>query len=951
MALSAGTRLGPYEILAALGVGGMGEVYKARDTRLERDVAVKVLPAALTDSPPARERLQREARAVAALQHPNICTIFDVGETSDRQAFLVMELLHGETVQQRLARGALDVAFASDVGIALADALDAAHGAGIVHRDIKPANILLTERGPKILDFGLAKAAPRPAVADASRQPTQAPSPLLTNPGSIVGTVAYMSPEQLRGDDVDARTDLFSLGLVLYEMVTGRAAFAGATSAVVSAAILHQEPLAPRTIRPDLPEPLESAIVKAIDKDRALRYQHASDLRADLQRLKRDTGSPRLASGLAAPAIAARRPWWTIAVPAVAAIVALLAVVGYVYLRRAPTLTDKDTIVIGDFTNTTGDAVFDETLRQGLSVQLEQSPFLSLISDQRVRTTLGLMGQPAAARLTPEIAGEICQRSGSAAVLAGSIAPLGTQYVLGLRASNCHTGDVLAEEQVQAARKEDVLNALSQIATTFRTHVGESLATIEKHSTPLEEATTASLEALKAFSGAWKVSVTQGTLPALPLFKRAAEIDPQFALALVNLGLAYSAAGEAALSAESTTRGYELRNHASDPERFFISTMYDRDVTGNLERELQTMALWAQTYPRDARAHGLQAGFGTHGTGRYQLCLEEATKALALDPGIIYSYSSLVSCNLYLDRIDEAERAWQRLASLHSSIVGVPVMGYHLAFLKEDRVGMDRQVAAGRSSPGGEELMSHLEALVLARAGRLESAAQMSGRAVSLAERADHRGSAAIYEGAAAAWNALFGNARAARQGAAAALRLSKGRDAEYAAGVALALAGDLPQSQSLGADLDKRYPEDTCVQSNYLPTLRALASLQSGQPLQAIEQLQIARTYEFGVPPISFLGYFGSFYPIYVRGEAYLATHHATEAAAEFRKILDHRGLLLGDPLGARVRLELARALAQADDAAPAKAAYQDLFALWKDADPDIPILKQARAEYAKLQ
>jgi len=949
MVLSAGTRLGPYEILTAIGAGGMGEVYSARDTRLGRDVALKVLTAELVESPQARERFQREAQAVAALQHPNICTVHDVGETPDGHAFLVMELLHGETLRERRDRP-LDALSCIDIGIALADALDAAHRAGVVHRDIKPANIFLDVHGPKVVDFGLAKMDVHGAAAHSDAATTLARGPL-TEPGETLGTVAYMSPEQLRGELVDPRSDLFSFGLVLYEMATGRPAFTGATTSVIAAGILHTDPPAPRAIRPELPEQLESVIVKAIKKDPALRYQHASDLRADLQRLKRDGGSATSSAVAVARPMADRRRRWPIVVAVIATMTTLLVGAKYGYRRPPPALTDTDTIVLGDFTNTTGDAVFDETLRQGLSVQLQQSPFLSLVSDRRIRKTLGLMGQPAAARLTPGIAREICQRIGSAAVLEGSIAALGTRYVLALRASNCRTGDVLAEEQVQAARKEEVLNALSRIANTFRTRLGESLATIEKHSTPLPEATTASFEAFEAYSAAWKINVTQGTVAALPLFKRAAEIDPQFAMAFAQMGLAYSTLGEAALSAESTTQSYQLRNRASDPERFFISTMYDRDVTGNLERELQTLTLWAQAYPRDAIAAGLQAGFATHGTGKYELCLEQAARSISLDPDIIFPHLALITCNLFLERVGEAERALEEVAKVNSPIRDVPVLGYHLAFLRGDRAEMDRRLVAGRSSAGGEELMSHMEALVVARAGGLQAAAQRSRHAIDLAEQAGHHESAAIYEGAAAAWNALFGNAAAARQRAAASLRLARGRDAEYVVAVALALAGDLPQAQSLAADLARRYPEHTSVQFSYLPTLRALQSLHAGQPSQAIEQLKIAGTYEFAHPAISFFGYFGSFYPSYVRAQAYLAAHRPQDASRELRKILERRGLLLADPLGARVQLDLGRALAQAGDGAAAKVAYQDLLALWKHADPDIPMLRQARAEYAKLQ
>ena len=935
--------------MSLVGAGGMGEVYKARDARLDRDVAVKVLPAHLTESPLARERFQREARAVAALQHPNICTIHDVGETGDGQAFLVMELLQGETLEHGLTRGPLDATQLIDTGIALADAIEVAHAAGIMHRDIKPANIFLTARGPKILDFGLAKPTTRPA-ATVSMQDTIAASPLVTDPGSTVGTVAYMSPEQLRGEAIDARTDLFSFGLVLYEMATGKPAFPGPTSAVIAAAILHEEPVAPCTVRPELPEQLDVIILKAIDKDRGLRYQHASDMRTDLQRLKRDSAQVRTSVSPRPPVQPVMVARWRIVVPSVAAALIALSV-GYVYLHRTPRLTDKDTIVLADFTNTTGDAVFDETLRQGLAVHLAQSPFLSLVSEARISKTLGLMGQAADAPLTPALAQDICERTGSAAVLEGSIAGLGSEYVVGLTAKNCRNGEELVQEQVQAARKEDVLNALSSIADRFRTRVGESLATVERHSTPLAEATTPSLEALKAYSTALKVNISTGAAAALPLFKRAVEIDPQFALARALLGLTYGNLGESALSVENTTKAYQARGRASESERFFITALYDRGVTGNLEKAQQTFRSWAQSYPRDEIPHGLLSGFALQGTGRYEESIEEATKAIELDPDDAYSYVNVAFSCLYLGRLVDAENAVQRAAVRKLEIPESFFLRYYIALLRGDQAGMDREVELVKGKAGAEDLMSHSQSLVLARSGQLQRARDMSRRAVEGARQAGQRERAAAYMSGVAVWEAFAGNPVAATRSATQAIELSTGRDVEYGAAFAFARAGEMSRAQVLANDLDTRFPEDTTVRFNYLPALAGLFALNAHEPARAIEQLQPAVAYEFGVSGISFFGFFGALHPTFVRGEAYLAAHQGAEAAAEFQKILDHRGLVLGDPMDGVARLQLGRAFAMSGETIKAKAAYQDFLALWKDANADIPVLTQAKAEYAKLK
>jgi tetratricopeptide (TPR) repeat protein len=950
MMLSAGTRLGPYEILAPLGAGGMGEVYTARDTRLDRTVAVKVLPNDVAADPERRARFEREARAVAALQHPNICTIHDVGVAAEGVPFLVMELLSGETLQRRLARGPLDGGEFVEIASALTGALDAAHASGIIHRDIKPANIFLTGHGPKVLDFGLAKAMVHQPVAAASMQATKLADGGLTELGQTVGTVAYMSPEQLRGEEVDVRTDLFSLGLVLHEMATGRPAFSGATSAMISAAILHEQPRPPRQIRPELPEPLEDIILKAVEKDRRLRYQHASEMRADLQRAKRDSEATPVVAGSRPPAARiVRRVLWL-----AAAAVALAASVvgGYIYLHRPPKLTDKDTLVLADFANTTGDAVFDETLRQGLAVQLEQSPFLRIVPEERIRKALQLMGQPSSTRLTGDIARDVCVRTGSTAVVTGSIASLGTQYVLGLRAENCGTGDLLGQEQLTAALKEEVLNVLSQLATKFRTRVGESRATVQKHSTPLEEATTSSLEALKAYSTALKFPIDPRVVP---LFKRALDIDPNFAIAHARLGLAYSGIGESLLGEQSTSKAYELRERANDRERFFITTIYDRQVTGNLEKEAETLRLWAQTYPRDANAPGLMGGFATAGTGKYELMLQTARDAIAIDPDLAPPYFNLVWGYIGLGRPNDAEQASRQAKGRAPDSPLVLIDAFQIAFLKADEAGMERAAALAKGKPGVEDSIAHLQTLVLARAGRLEAARQSARHTIELASAAGQGERAAMWETAAGVWEALYSNAAAAKRHAIHILEVANGRHVTYAAALALAIAGERSRAQTIADHLDSRFPEDTSVQFNYVPTLRALSALGANDPSRAIELLQPAATYEFAQPGISFHGVgggsIGAMYPTYVRGETYRALHKPTEAAAEFQKILDHPGVVLGDPMGALARLQLGRALTQAGNVTKARAVYADLLTLWKDADPDLELPKRAKAEFAALR
>jgi tetratricopeptide (TPR) repeat protein/predicted Ser/Thr protein kinase len=889
--LHRGTLLGPYQVESKLGEGGMGEVFRAVDTRLGRPVAIKLAHQEFN------ARFEREARAISSLNHPHICTLYDVGPN-----YLVMELLEGDTLAARLKNGPLPLEQALVCARQIAGALAEAHERGIVHRDLKPGNIMLTKSGVKVLDFGLA---------------TLEGSETLTGSHMVMGTPAYMAPEQREGKPADARTDLYSFGCVLNEMLTG------------TRATPQRKRIPSRS--------LEMVVSRCLETDPAQRWQTAAELARALGAVPRAERN-RVRMGAAA----------AIAVAIVIAVVAA----GFFYFRATPKLTDKDTIVLADFTNTTGDPVFDDTLRQGLAVQLEQSPFLSLVSAERIQKALPLMGQRADARLTPQLAREVCQRTGGAAVLSGSIAAIGNQFVLGLRAANCGTGDVLDEEQEQASGKEGVLNALSRIASKFRRRAGEALATINKHSTPLAEATTPSLEALKAYSTATRVNLTSGTPAALPLYQRAVEIDPKFAIANAYLGLMYSNLGESVRSLESTTRAYQLRDRASDLERFFIDFTYHRQVTGNLEKALQALELWAQTYPRDFIAHGLIGGFSTAGTGRYEKMIEESKISIGLDPDPVYAWSSLAGGYFCLDRFAEARNTLDQAAARKVDMPQFLIFRYKLAFIKSDKAEMDRQAALAKGKRGAEDSMSHSEALVLAQAGRLQEARGMSRRAVDLAQQSGRREAAATYESGAAVWEAFYGNVAEARRSAMAALDLSKGRDVEYAVAFALALAGDTARSQTLAGDLDKRFPEDTSVQYNYLPALRGLFALKQGEPRKAIELLQSAAPYELSEPGITFfVGEFGALYPAYVRGEAYLAAHQNTEAAAEFQKFLDHPGIVFADPAGAMARLQRGRAFALAGDKTKAITAYQDFLALWKDADPGIPILAQAKAEYAELR
>jgi len=989
MPLPPNTSIGRYEIRSLLGTGGMGEVYLAYDTSLRRQVAIKLLPAEFTQNKVRLARFEREAYAASSLNHPNILTIYEIGE-QDGNHFIATEYIEGESLRHHLSRKRNELREVLDVTSQVASALAAAHEAGIVHRDIKPENIMLRRDGLiKVLDFGLAKLADE-ADSGARQEAIETEAPtktrmVNTEPGMVMGTAGYMSPEQARGLEVDARSDIWSLGVVLYEMVSGRLPFEGTTTSDVIATILHRQPPSLLLHKSDVPAELERIVEKALTKEREERYQLAKDLGLDLKRLKQRleveaelertitpeegargvSAQPGVGSGRSTPSgatvtAAAGQTTGASTVQTTSSaeyligeikrhkrgvgltfglVVVVAAVSLFFYFHRVSALTEKDTILIADFINTTGDSVFDGTLKQGLAVQLTQSPFLNLFPDARVRQTLRLMGRSPDDRVTKEVAREICQRQGLKVFLAGSINNLGNSYVITLEAVNAQTGEQIATEQAEAASKEQVLKALSETASKLRETLGESLSSIKKYDAPLEEATTSSLEALKFYSLGLEQSISGKWLQAIPFFKRAIELDPNFALAYIGLAIQYGNSNQPGLAAENAAKAFALKDRVSEYEKLRISSFYYSQVTGEVDKAIEVQELMKQTYPRDHRGPGNLSDRYLR-IGQFERAVAEAREALRLNPNAVAWHANLGEAFLRLNRFAESREVFEQAQQQKIDTTDFHTRLYQIAFVNGDAAAMKQQLdwSTGKLD---EYVALDWQTQTSAFAGQYKLAQDFSRRSIDLAVRSDAKEVATQFAAEEALRGAAFGQCQQTKADAAQALAFERNTVSLTRSAIALALCGEVGQAQPLVDELAKRYPKDTLINSIWLPTIRAAIEINRNNSAQGVQLLEATRRYEGAA----------EFWPQYLRGQAYLRQQKGAEAAVEFQKLLDHRGEAPLSVLYPLAHLGLARAAAMAGDTTKARTAFQNFLALWKDADQNLRVLQEARQDYAKLQ